>query len=112
MSTHIAPVSAGLVLLAGAALLSACTTPGHQVASWGEITLAPGVTGSCFSSPCTVYFEMPPGEGDYLVHINQIPDRRYPAGRAVLLGGFYESRSIRVPEADVPAAYVYIPNMR
>jgi len=112
MPTQIEPSLVGLALLASAALLAACATTGNHVASWGEITLAPGDTGSCSSCPCAVYFEMPPGDGDYLVTLNQIADRRYPAGRKVMLGGFFESRSIRVPEADVPPAYVYIPNVR
>lgn len=101
-----------IVILAGLAGLTACAQTGRHVASWGSITLAPGDTGNCSSSPCSVYFEMPPGKGPYEVTANQVTVGTYPAGKTVLLGGFYESNAIRVPQAGVPPAYVYIPNMR
>jgi hypothetical protein len=92
-------------------ILTSCTSTGRHVSDWGGITLAPGDTGNCLSNPCSIYFQMPAGTGTYLVTANQIRVGRYPAGQKVGLGGFYESSSIRVPEAKVPPAYVYIPNV-
>ena len=51
-------------------LLGACAGAGRHVSDWGEITLAPGDTGTCLSNPCRVFFQMPPGEGTYRVTAN------------------------------------------
>ena len=54
-------------LIPAAILFSGCTSSGTYVSDWGEITLAPGDTGTCSSNPCRVFFEMPPGTGTYTV---------------------------------------------
>lgn len=73
------------------------------------ITVKPGDTGNCAISPCRVLFEMPPGTADYQVLGNQVDFGRYPAGKTVNLGNFYEPIAIEVVGANVPKTYVYIP---
>jgi len=89
-------------------LLVACTTSGRHVSDWGEITLAPGDTGTCLSNPCRVFFQMPPGEGKYRVTANEVSLGDFPAGKMVTLGSFFESNAIKLPGTDVPSTYVYI----
>jgi hypothetical protein len=90
-------------------LLAACTTTGNHVTDWGEITLEPGDTGTCLSTPCRVFFHMPAGEGTYLVTGNQVRIGEFPAGKKVTLGSFFESNAIRVAGTDTPITYVYVP---
>lgn len=100
----------GWLLLGGLLpLLVACISTGRQVSDWGEITLAPGDTGTCLSNPCRVFFEMPPGKGNYLVTANQVKVGEFPAGKTVMLGSFFESNAIKLPGTDVPNTYVYVP---
>lgn len=98
-------------LLAGAfSLLSGCaSTGGQHVTGWGEVTVAPGVTGTCQSNPCHVYFQMPAGTGTYEVTGNEVRIGNYPAGQKVSLGSLFESNAIKVPGAGVSPAYVYVP---
>ncbi|MCG6859820.1 MAG: hypothetical protein LJE70_00805 [Chromatiaceae bacterium] len=91
-------------------LVVACTSTGRHVSDWGEITLAPGDTGTCLSNPCRVFFEMPPGEGTYLVTANEIKVGDFPAGKTVMLGSFFESNAIKLPGTDVPHTYIYVPS--
>jgi hypothetical protein len=103
-------LNARWALLASATyLLAACTTTGRHVSDWGEITLRPGDTGTCMSNPCRVFFEMPPGEGTYLVTANQVKVGDFPAGEKVTLGSFFESNAIKLPGTDVPHTYIYVP---
>ena len=90
-------------------LLAACATTGRHVTSWGEITLAPGDTGTCQSNPCRVFFEMPPGDGTYTVTANEVKVGDFPAGKKVTLGSFFESNAIKLPGTNVPHTYVYVP---
>lgn len=98
-----------LLILALLPPLTACTSTGRHVSDWGEITLRPGDTGTCMSNPCRVYFEMPPGEGKYLVTANQVRVGEFPAGKTVTLGSFFESNSIKFPGTDIPHTYIYVP---
>ena len=77
---------------------------GRMRSSWG--------TGTCAIAPCRVYFEMPPGDGDYRVRGIGFDYGTYRAGRTVNLGDFYDAISIEVIGAGVPKAYVYIPVYR
>ena len=99
----------GLVAwLPGLALVTSCASTGGFPTGWGEITLAPGDTGTCLSTPCRVYFQMPPGEGKYLVTANEVKVGDFPAGQTVMLGGFFETNAIKLPGTQVPPTYVYI----
>jgi hypothetical protein len=91
------------------AVLAACAPAGTHVTSWGEITVAPGQIGTCESNPCRVFFQMPKGSGTYKVLGNGLTYGEYRAGETVSLGNFFESNSIKVPDAGVPAARVYVP---
>jgi hypothetical protein len=101
----------GAALLAGAAVLTAlgCSEPRSRPSGAMTVTVAPGQTGTCAISPCRVLFEMPPGEAAYQVRGRDADYGRYPAGRTVNLGNFYEPITIDVVGAGVPRAYVYIP---
>ena len=94
--------------LPGLALVTSCASTGDFPTGWGEITLAPGDTGTCLSTPCRVYFQMPPGEGKYLVTANEVKVGDFPAGQTVMLGGFFETNAIKLPGTQVPPTYVYI----
>jgi len=85
------------VFLPGLALIMGCATTGGFPTGWGEITLAPGDTGTCWSTPCRVYFEMPPGAGSYRVTANEVKVGDFPAGQRVLLGSFFETNAIKLP---------------
>jgi hypothetical protein len=98
----------GLLALAVIAL-GACTATGRFVSDWGQITLAPGDTGTCHSNPCQVFFEMPPGDGTYVVTGTGFTIGEYPAGKRVNIGSFFESSAIKVKKAGVPNAYIYVP---
>lgn len=74
------------------------------------ITVAPGQTGTCESSPCAVSLMMPAGTGSYEVTGNEVTLGTYPAGEAAQIGSFYQTQAIEIKGAGVPKAYVYIPN--
>lgn len=82
-----------------------------DITGFDQITLAPGDTGTCNSSPCTVYLKMPPGEGTY--EVMSSGDGRvgeYPAGETVKLGSFWSDQAFTIKGMDVPKAYAYIPS--
>jgi len=95
------------------AVLSACASTGsNTITGWDQITIGPGDTGTCESSPCEVFFKMPPGSGSYEVTANETKVGVFPAGQTVSLGSFWQSQGIQVPTAGVPQAYAYIPAQR
>jgi hypothetical protein len=96
------------VFLPGFALVMSCTSTGGFPTGWGEITLAPGDTGTCLSTPCRVYFQTPPGEGKYLVTANEVKVGEFAAGQTVMLGSFSEANAIRLPGTQVPPTYLYV----
>ncbi len=96
-------------LIAAAILFSGCTSTATYVSDWGEITLAPGDTGTCSSNPCRVFFQMPAGTGTYTVTGTGFTIGEYPAGKTVNLGSFFESSAIKVEGAEVPKTYIYVP---
>jgi hypothetical protein len=94
------------------AAMAGCVSTGKNVTGWDEITLAPGMTGTCQSNPCRVFFQMPKGSGAYKVLGNGVTYGTYPAGQTVSLDSFFGSNVIKVPDAGVPLAYVYVPTSR
>jgi len=90
-------------------LLWSCASSERFPSGWGEVTVAPGDTGTCLSSPCRVYFQMPPGTGSYPVTVRHLAAGAFPAGQKVNLGHFVETSAIRVEGTDAPPAYVYVP---
>lgn len=104
---------ATLGLCAGAAtLLAACAAPGTSVQGFDQVTLAPGDTGNCISTPCQVLLKMPPGSGTFEVTGNEVKVGTYPAGQVASLGSFWESQAFEIKGANVPKAYAYIPSTR
>lgn len=98
--------------LLGILLISAgCQEVKREPSGAITVTVKPGQTGNCALTPCRVLFEMPPGSGDYQVRGNQVDFGRYPAGKTVNLGDFYDPVAIEVVGAGVPKAYVYMPTM-
>lgn len=106
---HAGPLSVWPKLILAVYLLVGCASSGDQVTAWGEISLAPGDTGSCSSNPCRVFFDMPPGEGNYRVTGTGFTIGTYPAGERVNIGSFFESSAIKVEGTSVPPAYIYVP---
>lgn len=103
------PPARALAAGMAAVLLLGCS--GVRVGPSGalSVTVAPGETGTCAISPCEIFLEMPPGDGDYQVRGNNVDFGRYPAGKTVSLGNFYEPQAIQIVGAGVPKAYVYLP---
>jgi hypothetical protein len=93
-------------------LLAGCGGLERNPSGAMSVTVKPGETGTCAIAPCRVYFEMPPGDGDYRITGNGVDIGRYPAGRTVNLGDFYDAISIAVEGTNLPKAYVYIPVYR
>jgi hypothetical protein len=92
------------------AVLGGCA--GNQTNSlteYGTVTLHPGQTATCLSSPCEVYFQMPEGSGSYVVTGNQVKAGEYPGGQKAYLGGYWAGRTIfKVEGLDVPEAYLTV----
>lgn len=97
-------------LLAAVSLLSACATGNNNITGFDRLTLAPGDTGQCESSPCQVFLKMPAGSGSYEVTGNEVRVGTFPAGQTVSLGSFFNSQGFQIRGLDVPKAYAYIPN--
>jgi hypothetical protein len=90
-------------------LLPACTSTGKHLTAFDQLTLAPGDTGTCESSPCRVFLQIPAGKGSYEVIANQVKVGVYPAGQTVSLGSFFSSQAFQIKGMDVPKAYAYVP---
>ena len=91
------PRDARRLLTAGFWLvLAGCASTGQHVSGVMQVTLKPGDTGNCDSSPCQVDFQMPPGSGRYQVTGNEVEIGVFPAGQLVSLGSFWESNAIKV----------------
>ena len=101
-----------MLLMGAMSLLAGCAATGNQVSGVMQVTLKPGDTGNCDTSPCQVSFQMPPGKGTFAVTGNETKIGDFPAGQTVSLGGFYESNAIKVVGANVAPAYVYVPAQR
>ncbi|MBK1645503.1 hypothetical protein CKO25_12785 [Thiocapsa imhoffii] len=97
------------LLAVATVLLGACASSGEHVSGAMQITVRPGDTGTCDTSPCEVFLVMPPGTGSYAVTGNEVKIGDFPAGQTVSLGQLFGSNAIKVVGANVPPAYVYIP---
>jgi hypothetical protein len=98
------------IFLAG--LLSGCASPGKEVQGFDQVTLAPGETGNCLSSPCRVFLQIPPGTGSVEVTGNEIRVGTYLAGKTADLGSFWQSQAFEIRGMNLPKAYAYIPAQR
>jgi hypothetical protein len=102
----------GIVSAGALCLLVGCAAPGTSVQGFDQLTLSPGDTGNCESSPCQVSLKMPPGTGSFEVTGNEIKIGTYPAGQIANLGSFWQSQAFEIKGANVPKAYAYIPQQR
>lgn len=109
--------AAGLVL----SLLSACVTisPGPRVSTGGmprsdgylTASVAPGQSASCAGTPCNIHYRTPDLGRDVTVLANGFVVGTFPSAAAVNLGDYTDTTvRITVQGADVPAAYVNMPN--
>lgn len=92
-----------------ATLILGCASSGKDVTGFDSVTLAPGDTGNCDSSPCQVYLKIPPGTGSYEVTANEVRVGSFPAGQTAFLGSFWQSQGFIIRGMNVPQAYAYIP---
>ena len=99
-------------LIAAIALLSACASTGNDVGGFDELHLAPGDTGTCDSTPCQVFLQIPAGTGSYKVTGNQLDLGTFPAGKEAALGSFWNTQVIQIQGMDVPDTHAYIPTER
>jgi hypothetical protein len=106
----------GLVVLGAflllATLITGCASSGKDVTGFDSVTLAPGDTGNCDSSPCQVYLKMPAGTGSYEVTANEVSVGTFPAGQTAFLGSFWQSQAFQIRGMDLPKAYAWIPEQR
>jgi hypothetical protein len=103
--------AAAPALLAAAAVLAGCASTGNNsITGFDRLTLSPGDTGQCESSPCQVFLKMPAGSGSFEVIGNQVRVGTYPAGQTAFLGSFWSSQAFQIRGMDAPKAYAYIPN--
>lgn len=105
----IAPTVGSAILAASIGLVAGQALADTHVSGSNAITVAPGETGTCATSPCQVTLQMPPGDGSYKVTGNETTIGTYPAGEAVNLGNYFESQAFAIKGAGVKKAYVYIP---
>lgn len=99
------------LLLLAVAWLSGCASSGNNnITGFDRLTLSPGDTGQCESSPCQVYLKMPAGSGSYEVTGNEVRVGTYPAGQTAFLGSFWNSQAFQIRGLNVPKAYAYIPS--
>jgi hypothetical protein len=89
--------------------IAACGSTANDPTGAIAVTVKPGDTGTCDTSPCQVSLVMPAGSGSYEVTANEERVGEFPAGQTVSLGGYYSSQAFKIKGANVPPAYVYIP---
>jgi hypothetical protein len=110
MRMPLATVAAVAAVAAVTVALSGCASTGNNnITGFDKLTLAPGDTGQCESSPCQVYLKIPAGSGSYEVTGNQVRVGTYPAGQTAFLGSFWNSQAFQIQGLNVPKAYAYIP---
>ena len=99
------------IALAVLSALSGCASNpscGDDRGNFDAVTICPGASRSCAAVPCTVYYLMPEGSGDYQVIGNGIDIGEFSAGEKVTLGAFWESYYFDIVGADIPRAYIFI----
>ena len=102
-------LGSALAIILAAVVLTACNVKENPTGVIA-ITLQPGQTGTCESSPCAVSLVMPAGSGSYEVTANEVSVGTYPAGETANIGSFWQSQAIEIKGANVPKTYVYVPN--
>ena len=89
--------------------IAACASTANQPSGAIAVTVKPGDTGTCDTSPCQVSLVMPAGTGSFEVTANEVRVGNFPAGQTVNLGEYFAPQAFKIKGANVPPAYVYIP---
>jgi hypothetical protein len=106
------PSLAFAFLAASVVAIGGCASTGNNnITGFDSITLAPGDTGTCNSSPCQVYLKIPKGSDSYEVTGNEVKVGVYPSGQTAFLGSFWNSQAFQIQGSNLPRAYAYIPNV-
>jgi len=104
------PGARPLAAVIAALALAGCASSANQPTGVISITVKPGDTGTCETTPCQVRLVMPPGTGSFEVTGNEVRVGTFPAGQTVNLGGYWSSQKFAIVGAGVPPAYVYVPS--
>ncbi|MCU0766394.1 MAG: hypothetical protein MUE39_03285 [Gammaproteobacteria bacterium] len=113
-ATYFATLRCGAVgtgLVGAALLLTGCAGQSAGGGDFGQVTVGPGDSKTCYSTPCTIYYQMPAGQGTYTVRVNGQVGANVAAGTVGNLGGFYRYDSpirITVDGMAVKDAVVFI----
>ena len=109
-SSAATPGARTLRAVLAASVLVGCASSPNDPTGVISITVKPGDTGSCESTPCQVRLVMPPGTGTFEVTGNEVRVGTFPAGQTVNLGGYWNSQKFAIVGAGVKPAYVYVPS--
>ena len=95
---------------AGLAMVSSGCFASNAPNTFFEVTVRPGTSVVCASSPCTVYFETPAGSGTHNILQNgTIKAGVAIGGQRVALGEYFSHSVVfRVEGTDLPAAYLSV----
>ena len=90
----------------GLAVLSSGCLASNSANTFFDVTVRPGSSVVCASSPCTVYFETPAGSGTHNILQNGTIKAGVAIGGQRVLLGQYTDHSVvfRVEGTDLPAA--------
>jgi hypothetical protein len=94
----------------GLAALSSGSLANNSPNTFFEVTVKPGSSVVCASSPCTVYFEAPAGSGTHNILQNGTVKAGVALGGQRVALGQYFSHSVvfHVEGTDLPAAYLSV----
>ena len=94
----------------GLALASVGSLANSSPNTFFEVTVRPGASVICASSPCTVYFETPAGSGTHTILQNgTIKAGVAIGGQRVLLGQYFDHAVVfRVEGTDLPEAHLSV----
>ena len=100
----------GLLGATALAMLSSGSLAAQPANTFFEVTVQPGSSVVCGSSPCTVYFETPAGSGTHNILQNGTVLAGVATGGQRVSLGQYTSHSVvfRVEGTDLPPAYLSV----
>ena len=104
-----------LLALAALSVLSGCAsnpTCGADSRNFDSVTICPGASRTCATTPCAVYYVMPEGSGRYQVTGNQVLIGEFSVGETVHLGSFWDSQYFDIVGAEYPRAFVFMGDIR
>ena len=98
------------VVTIGLAVISLGSLAANSSNTFFEVTVRPGASVVCASSPCTVYFETPAGSGTHDILQNGTVKAGVAIGGQRVLLGEYTTHSVvfRVEGTDLPEAHLSV----